>query len=275
MNDVEIDGRPYAVALGEGGQPLRARVDDGEFEFPAWTWGDHRDALRRHLDVVDGQLVLDEAGYARRVLARAEVADEHHARLVPLALWWAAGAGSVVSPRPVPNEWLDLGRGVRAKVRAWSFRERMVVLRECLEYRAEEPFIDPLVLVERLLSDGVLALEDDGEERIDDLDGLDAVVVHALLAALTEYSMPGANAVDDALLDDPVLASQVLRVCRAMGWTPSRVLEAPAGEIDALVALLGPQEAPARTLRRAPARSRRLHDQPDAMVLVFGESGGP
>ena len=273
MDDVVIDGHRFEVALGEGGQPLRARVDDGELELPAWTWDDHVDALRHHLDVIDGRLVLDEAGYARRVLARAGTPQEQDARLTPLALWWAAGAGRVVASRPAPNEWIDLGGGARAKIRVWSFRERMTVLRQCLEYRDDEPFIDPLVLVERLLRDGVLALECPAGQGINDLGRLDAGAVQGLLSALTEYSMPGASAVDDALLDDPALASQVLRVCKAMGWTPSQVLEAPAGEVDAIVALLGPADAPVAKPRRAPLRSSRLHDQPDAMVLVFGEGG--
>jgi len=279
MQEVRIDGRPYAVDPGGVGQPLRARVGADEVVLPVWTWGDHRRALRRHLRVEVDRLVLDETGYAHELLQLGSVDPAHWDELVPLALWWSAGAAWAADPSEpqVRDGWVSLGGGVRARVRGWSWRERLTALRECVTEEGSHWSVDPLAIVERLVDMGVVELEGPGKLVAAGLDALEVGLVHRLLVALTRLSLPRPVAEREPLLADPRLAGAILALCRALRWTPSQVLEAPASEIDELRALLGhePAQPRAAAVVERPVRRGGLHAHPDAVVLVFGEEARP
>lgn len=275
MQEVRIDGRPYAVDPGAVGHPLRARVGVDEVVLPVWTWGDHRRALRRHLRAEADRLVLDETGYAHELLRHGSVDPARWEELVPLALWWSAGAAREADPSELPmrDGWVSLGGGVRARVRGWSWRERLTALRECMTEEGLHWSVDPLAIVERLVDTGVVELEGPEELAVSRLDALEVGLVHRLLVVLTRLSLPRPPAEREPLLADPRLAGAILALCRALRWTPSQVLEAPASEIDDLRALLGHEPAQPRVTAAAerPVRRGGLHAHPDAVVLVFGE----
>jgi hypothetical protein len=268
---VVIDGRPYAVSPTQVGGALRARVGNEDVMLPLWSWAEHREALGRHLRVRDRQVELDDEGYAREVLDRAGIDPSLRSTLVPLALWWASGCGSIRSARTQipPNlagAWVDLAGGFRARVRGWTWRERLSALRECVVTEGEIQRVDPLRIIEQLLATTVLAVEHHVSGRVEDLGSLDVVVVHQLLEVLLEMSMPGQTTSNGTLPDDPGVARRVLHLCRRLGWTPSQVLATPAAEIDALIGLLELAETGAS----GPSRTRgRIHGHPDAVVLMF------
>lgn len=268
MRELVIEGLRYAVTPGGVSGSLRATMREVEVELAPWTWADHLAALRRHLRAQGGRLVLDEEGYAREVLRQATLDEESRAFLVPLALWWAAGGDRRAAPStPDPAGWVHLGAGLRAQIRAWSWRQRLAVMRACVEAVGDAHVVDPLGIVERLLATTLLVLEHSDTGRVQQLGAVDAAVAHELLATLTELCMPSPDPTDDAWHQDPAIAAQVLRLCGALGWTPSQVLDAPAAEVDVLRWLLERGEpgdaAPSRR------RALRLHDHPDAMVLEF------
>lgn len=274
MRELVIEGQRARVTSSGANESLRATVGEREVELAPWTWADHLAALRRHLRADGGRLTLDEEGYAREVLRGAPLDDEARASLVPMALWWAAGAGRHTAPStPDPAGWVHLSTGLRARVRAWSWRQRLAAMRDCVEADGDAHVVDPLRLIELLLATTLIELEHPDTGRVLALGSLDAAVMHELLAVLTKLSMPSPDHADEAWHHDPAIAKQVLRLCGALGWTPSQVLDASAAEIDMVRWLLehGEARGPAPSRRRA----SRLHDHPDAMVLEFAEGNDP
>ncbi|MEX1364989.1 MAG: hypothetical protein AB1Z98_17810 [Nannocystaceae bacterium] len=272
MQSIVIDGRTFEVAPGSPSGPLHARVDGEDVVLPFWSWGDHRDALRRHLRVQGDRLVLDEDGYAGELLQRGHVDSRRRAELVPLVLWWTTGAGrrwrDAGGIELDPEGWIELSGGYRARVRGWTWRERRLVLGECVQDDGVESLVDPIAVVERMLASNLLELRDPAGAETTNLDELDASTVHELLDVLTGLSMPSLPESTAALLADPRAARMLQRLCAVLGWTPSKVLEAPAAEIDLVLATL--RAEPTTSPTTAPERRSGLREHPDATVLVFG-----
>jgi hypothetical protein len=134
-----------------------------------------------------------------------------------------------------------------------------------------------------MLSTCVLALEGTHGEMPDVLGSLDSGATRTLLSALVVLNHGTDNAVggNDPLANlAPVAAAATLRVCRALGWTPTQVMETPAVDVQRLLALLEitehevfpttPEQHGAH--RTFASRQRPLiADHPDAVVLLFDE----
>lgn len=244
---VELDGRRFAVrrVQGPGGRALAVeRPPADDLVLPPWTLGDHLAALDRHAYLEGQRPRVDLAGLAREVLARAagpELADDDLAALAPLALWWAYDQG-----RPVPSD-------TPPAVRPWTSLERARALDDCTDPRTLE------VRAGALLRAMVLASAGDRDPLA--LSGEPAL---ALLDAVADVNGPPQDMSEGP--GSAELARATLRLCGALGWTPSQVWSAPAPEVDRLLALLARLEAP------APARARPTPPQPQPSSPAFAHS---
>ncbi len=318
---LSIDGRNYEIAFMGFDRPLRACMagHDGEVQLPVWPCKHHLASLRHHLQIRGDALALDSQGYATRMLEFAGVPAPLHADVCPLALWWASGFAPDTDPEvhrpalPDHDGWIDLhgardaGRhdGLRAKLRPWTWGEKLATQRDCVHDSHGDIDFDPIGYLERMLATCVVAICGGGQElvhprAIDELiNELDAEATQRLLTAVTSVNHPDRDGRDLLSALSPAMAATMLRLCAAMGWTPSRVLATPAPEIERLVALLDTvegrdPEGPFRTnpqtqqlavadpgpaARRTslqPLRPSRIADYPDAVVIVFDdEEDGP
>lgn len=254
---VEIDGRRFAVRRvpGPAGPELAVlRPNADTVQLRPWSLADHLAALDRHAFHDGSGPRLDPDGLAREVLSRAchlPLADETAAELAPLALWWAAGADD--EPPPTPP------------LRPWSSLARARALDDCCE-----PTTGALQ-VGRFLHAMVTASSGGA---------LDPHTLCGAAASAALDAVARVNAPADDLSHGPGsedLARTTLRLCRALGWTPTQVWSAAATEIDALLALLDRVESPTPSHHnqapppRTPARPGGLASYPDAVIIQVGE----
>ena len=318
MQDLMIDGRAYSLAFAGFDRPLRVQRAGSRAEvvLSVWPCSRHLSSLRQHLHVVGGSLALDRDGFADSVLDWSRVPDTERDGLRPLALWWARGMSPETSGAELArgqdslafddDGWTVLRPGLRARLRVWTWGEKLAAQRACLhrpgfEQASPEPDqeqgrefdFDPVGYLERMLEACVTAV-DGGDEAprtrgsLAPGDGLtanlDAEATRQLLAAVTALNHP--DSVIDPLSDSsPAMAAATLRVCAVLGWTPGQVWATPAPDIDRLLALMniveeGPdarglsnRSARSSSPRRAhrPTRPTRIADHPDAVVIVFGD----
>lgn len=233
---LEVDGLVYRLDYAGHDRPLVARLgEDSVIALQPWRLGQHLLALDRALAVDRGELALDAERYAAQVLAGAgEVA-----RWGPLALWWAAGAA---------NEGPPQGYALRP----WTLLERAGAVRAARDAEAGGFHVG------RYLSMLVACCV----QRAGGGEPLALPMCHGgpLLAAVCRLCAP--EPLLPPAVDDPALRSLTMRVCAALGWSPARVWQTPAGEIDQLVALL--ERAPASRPR---ARLSALADLPDTRTI--------
>lgn len=271
---ITVDGAAFKARFAGFGAPLAVTLPGGgEAELLPWTLRDHLGALRHCLEGGPEGLALDAEGLAGAVLAKSGLTGEAAAALGPLALWWAAGGGQA---RAAEGEgpWTDLGTA-RAQLRAWTEGERQAALRAHLAVDPDgAPALDAVGYLEAMLDASLVAIEP-GPDAGD----CDAAAGAALLAAVTALNTPGAPAEGGAPLPvDRALASSTLRICRALGWTPSQVWAAPAAEVARIAALLdlvepeAPAAASAIASEPLPGHSA-LALQPDAIVIQIEDEG--
>jgi hypothetical protein len=282
VQTIIVDGLRWELDFAGFASSTRARSEAAELELRPWSCAQHLAALRQHLRMGAGGLELDGSGYADAVLANAEVIRRASEGVEPLlrslALWWASGIvpGAPTSElKPDPEGWLDLGRDRAARLRAWTWGERLTAQRSHLhEAEPSKTDFDPLGYLDALLRACVDELVDRTTGERLAIEALDQGATRRLLAAVTALNHPDA-ASDPLALLSPALAAATLRLCAALGWTPERVLATPAVEVQRLLALLERVDAgrpaisagPARA--RGPARRRRIADHPDAVVIMF------
>lgn len=291
MQTIFIDGLRWELDFAGFATSLRASSELGELRLRPWSCAEHFGALRRHLKMGERGLELDGHGYADDLLASASIERRTHesgeSLVRGLALWWAAGVAPGErerAPRPDAEGWLALDDHRSARMRAWTWGERLLAQRAQLnqgEGERERDF-DPLGYLEALLRACVVELVDlvdHGAAEPLELELLDAGAMRLLLRAVTELNHPDAD--DDPLARlSPALAGSVLRLCAALGWTPERVLATPAVEVQRLLGLLdrvelglpaGVERPAARSSGRPRVSSRRprIADHPDAIVIQF------
>ena len=63
-------------------------------------------------------------------------------------------------------------------------------------------------------------------------------------------------------------AQKTLKLCASLGWSPSQVWEAPAAEVDRLLALIDLMEPKAR---KQSTKLSKLAQYPDTVVIRFEE----
>lgn len=264
---VEVDENRFSVSLSAEGGPLAVETSAGTRELRPLRLDEHLAALERHVHVDERGLRFDRRGFCREVLGASGISESLHDELELLALWWACG-GEVGEVALAGDEdgFIDVG-GVRAKLRAWTFAERERAMRESLERLPDgseqlrlETYLHAMVRA------SVVALRPPDAT-------LDEVATASLLDAVVALNTAGEREEDRMVrAGDPAakaLAETTLRLCRALGWTPSEVWALPAAEIDRLLAVLRLVEAPAAQPRGG--RPRGLADEPDAVVIQVEE----
>ena len=317
MQTIVIDGWRWQLGFTGFDKALTARGDEAPpLRLGPWSCARHFEALRGHLRCGEVGLSLDRRGYAEAVLDAVaerggeqgrERTDEHEGWAPAeraLALWWASAVGwelaelpglkQGVQPDVQPDSegWLPLGGDRSARLRAWSWGERLRAARRELEAAAgetgevSEHSFDAVAYLEAMLHGCVVEFVDGGRELSDAtaraaaIADLDARATRTLLAAVAELNCPTTG--DDPLADlPPALAAASLRLCATFGWTPEQLLAKPAPEVQRLLALVtraeGGSLAPGRRepqRRQASPRRPRLADHPDAVVITFGDDGG-
>ncbi|HVI03512.1 MAG TPA: hypothetical protein VM869_32685 [Enhygromyxa sp.] len=280
MQTIIVDGVRWELDFVGFATSLRASSELGELRLRPWSCVEHFGAMRRHLRVGERGLELDGPGYADDLLSSATIERRVHelgeSLVRGLALWWAAGVAPGErerAPRPDADGWLALDDDRSARVRVWTWGERLLAQRAQLNEGEGERDFDPLGYLEGLLRACVVELVDRRASEPLELESLDAGATRLLLRAVTELNHPDPD--DDPLAQlSPALAGSVLRLCAALGWTPERVLATPAFEVQRLLGLLdrvevGRPAARSSGRRRAGSRRPRIADHPDAIVIQF------
>jgi hypothetical protein len=266
-SSIEVDGRRFSVHVGHPGGSLEVDTSTGErVRLRRWHFEEHLRALDRHASADEQGLRFDTEGFARDVLRDSEVPAPLIEELAPVALWWATTGGYEPGSGVQTDGWVRAG-SVRARLRPWTFAERSKALSESLTPSAgggQELSLERYLRA--MLSASIVALEPPGLE----LTMLDGATTAALLDVAVALNNSGERDEDQRMkaadADSQKLARTTLRLCKALGWTPSQVWETPAAEVDRLLALLevaepsAPVSAP---VRRAPS----LADHPDAVVI--------
>lgn len=263
--DIQVDGRDYRVHLGGPGGAGEVEASTGaRIRLRRWRFDEHLRALDRHAWADGAGLQFDAGGFAQDVLRDSGVPDELFDELAPVALWWATGGAAPRGAEAEADGWVRAG-AVRARLRPWTFSERAKALGASM---TSQPDGSKELSLERylraMLAASVVALEPPGVE----LAALDGASAALLLDAVVSLNDAGQRDEDATLKaadgEARALAQVTLRLCRALGWTPSQVWAAPAAEIDRLMVLLQLTEAPTP----APAaRPPRLSEYPDAVVI--------
>ncbi|TSC34243.1 hypothetical protein [Corallococcus sp. Z5C101001] len=254
--EIEIDGLCFRVHLGGPTGPLELETTAGEhFRLRPWGFDAHLRALDQHTRVDAAGRTFDSEGFARDVLRDSGVPESKFDELAPLALWWASGGAR---SGPVP-----------ARLRPWTYSERSRALEESVVSRPDgtrELSLDRYLRA--MLQASVVTLEPPGAT----LSALDGPSTAALLEEVVALNQGGERVEDQTVKsagrEARALAQITLRLCKALGWTPSQVWATPAAEVDRLLALLQLTEPPTPAPAPAPVSRRpRLSDFPDAVVI--------
>jgi hypothetical protein len=269
---IEVDGVSYHVHFQGFRHDLQVTLRSGqEVSLRPWTCGEHLGALGRHLRPGPDGLSLDAPSFCGEVLERSGIAPEVGEEIGPLALWWAAGGEPRERARVPEDGWLELD-GERARLRAWSHGERLQALGESV---VTGPGGQTSFNVAAYLEAMLRASVQEWAPAPGDPRGLDSAGTAKLLDAVVSLNVPDGQIADELAQRFQTSAQEVaamtLRVCRALGWTPSQVWAAPAAEIDRLLGLLDAVEGGAGSgsggqRGAAPSRSS-IANHPDAIVI--------
>ena len=248
---LRIDGVEHRVRFDGHDTPLEVCRPDGDLLLQPWSLSEHLAALGQHIVVdPDGSLAL-APGFAEAVLKASEIPRSLWASLAPVALWWAAApSGEDVTG----EDWLDLGE-IRVHLRPWSWAERARALDTALEH---EQF-DSTLYFRDMLKASVVAVDPTGT----DLASLNAAATQRLLRVVVALNSAGDVTSPEWAPQLPQAREITLRICRGLGWTPSKVWATPAIEVDRLLALIELEEGTARV----PVRGPRIADDPSATVI--------
>ncbi len=283
---LDFGGGPHAIRLAGFDRPLEVALPNGGLvRWPARTYADHLGGLRAGLALVGTRIELDLNRYLAAMPDHALLSATEQAALQPLALWWAGGCRPANAAPVLPAE--DGSVEIEARrfsLRPWSARARLAAMLASLRERDADAtggtpggdfdavgYLDAMVratLVQDAASATAAPLETLPTRWA--LPLIDAAVGVNVLRPEAE-PLPGTGPQAQAA------AAQTLRLCRALGWTPTQVWAAPAIEVDRLLALLDraePVPAPAARAPRPAARPapRRLADHPDAVLIRIDES---
>lgn len=269
---IVVDRQTYEVEASEG--TARARHGDLVLELPHWSAAQHLDALRRHLVPGPTGLELDSEAFAAEVLACTGAPVDRWGELVPLALWWAArpeqddwehGLGE-------PNTgWTTLHDGVRARLHTCTWHQRIVAARHGLVRVDGSLAIDPVQVLEHLLTHVVEQVEDTDGQRMSWRELASSSLLR-LANVVLEHNSREAPFTELGERDDlPEQARGLLELCRVLGRTPTQVLGLPATEVDLVRELMRRTETAAMPRPSTSPRAHApLHMAPDAIVLDFG-----
>ncbi len=254
---IDIDGLVYATDFQGFDKAMNARSAAGaEVDLRPWPLREHLAALDECVVPTAHGLTLDTRELSRRVLAHSGVAEDAQTRFAPLALWWASGGET--SPAALGGGWYDCG-GVRLHLRPWTSGERFRAMSRCRRAGADGERFDLGAYLRAMLETSVVTVE---PARV--LDELDSGATRSLLEAVVALNVVSPEELADGIPDTPEADRITLRLCRALGWTPTQVWATPAVEMDRLLRLL---DRTAASESAAPTRVARLADHPDATVI--------
>jgi hypothetical protein len=254
---INIDGLVYAIDFRGFDEAMNARSAAGaEVELKPWPLSAHLHALDECVVATAHGLALDTRELSRRVLEYSGVAEDAQTSFAPLALWWASGGET--PPATLGGGWYDCG-GVRLHLRPWSSGERFRAIARCRRADGDGERFNLGAYLRALLEASVVSVE---PARA--LGELDSGATRSLLEAVIALNVVSPEAPADSIADTPEADRITLRLCRALGWTPTQVWATPAVEMDHLLRLL---DRTAATETVAPTRVARLADHPDATVL--------
>lgn len=272
---VEVDGLGFRTCDGDADTPTLEAPSGARVTLRPWTLTAHLAACEAALRVDHGRVRFDPHTFAAAVLHHCGADPDSVADLAPVALWWAAGADQPPLAPPGADGWLHLSRG-RVRLQPWSWADRCKAVdasRVGGRDSASRPSGPDFRLTPYLAAMlRVTVVQTDGVDP-DQLVGADA---QQLLAAVLAINDPHGPLEDTLASITPELASKLaaetVRLCRALGWTPSQVWSMPAAEAQRLIALLDriePAVAPPPPPPRRPvhAPSSRLAAYPDAVVI--------
>jgi hypothetical protein len=257
---IHIDGFSYHTDFTGFHTPMTAHIDNqASVSFQPWRLANHLRALGLCMVVSKDGLSLNHLALSQLVLQFNQIPEPLHAIYAPLALWWASGANTL--PVLVSNDYYQLG-SVHAKLRAWSCAERLSALANSKQESAQGTHFDLVAYLNAMLVACVVSIENNLT-----LDELDSAASSALLTAITALNIRGTKASDDYLLASKTAVATTLRLCRALGWTPTQIMATPAAEIDLILALLdsGVETTTPPVSNTLPSRS--LAAYPDAIVI--------
>lgn len=255
---IDIDGLIYATDFLGFDRVMNAFSAVGAAVcLPPWPLSEHLAALDACVGVTPDGLVLQTDAFAERVLAFSGVSGgDAQSGFAPLALWWASGGEAL--PLALGGGWYDCS-GLRILLRAWTAGERFRALARCSTNEGSGERFNLGNYLRAMLAASVVAVE-----PARPLGEIHSGATRALLEATIALNVLSPKALADAIPDTPQADRITLRLCRALGWTPTQVWATPAAEVDRLLVLLdradGAQVA-------APARAPRLSDHPDATVI--------
>ena len=225
--------------------------------FQPWQLGAHLLALSNCLIISANGLGLNHQAFSYQILLHNNIPESVHAVYAPLALWWASGGNTV--PIIISADYYQLGN-IRAKLRPWSCAERLLALAHCKKESKQGTDFELAAYLSMMINVCVVTIDNDLK-----LDEVDSASSCALLSAVIALNIRSANPVDESLLNSKEAAQLNLRLCRALGWTPSQIMATPAAEIDLIVALLDKLEGGKPTKSRMSAS--KLTAYPDAVVI--------
>jgi hypothetical protein len=237
---------------------MNARTADfPAVSFQPWLLGSHLFAVGACLLITADGLSLNYRDFGRYILKASQIPEALYPVYAPLALWWANGGN--VKPLLIAADTYQLGN-TRANLRPWRCAERLAALAHCQQDSEQGLNFDLAAYLMAMVKTCVVSIEKDKK-----LEELDSASCSALLSAIIALNIRSANPSTDYLLSSKQASSDTLRICRALGWTPSQVMAAPAVEIDLILALLNRVETN-NSVQNSRATSR-LADHPDAVVI--------
>lgn len=262
---VEVDGLGFRTCGGDADTPTLEAPSGARVTLRPWTLAAHLAACEAALRVDAGAVRFDALRFAAAVLHHCGADPDSVADLAPVALWWAAGADQPPLAPPGADGWLPLSRG-RVRLHPWSWADRCRAVDASRvgdrDFRLT-PYLAAMLRATVVQTDGV------------DPDRLVGADAQHLLAAVIAVNDPRGPLEETLAAITPELASKLaadtVRLCRALGWTPSQVWSMPAAEAQRLISLLDriePTPAPAPPPPRpAQAPPSRLAAFPDAVVI--------
>jgi hypothetical protein len=264
---INVDGVDYHARFDGFDRALEIYTAGGEtLKLKPWRYRDHMAALNSCLNYGSRGLALDSGRFCDCVMGDPDIPADCDADFRGIALWWAAGGNQPNPASPGADGWLDLG-STRVKLEPWSNADRMQTLADSLIRDASGDSLNVVHYLDAMVRTSIKAI--DPETALDDLD---AGATVTLIAAAVALNMPQEPLPFEGHRHDSVFTAaqsrSTLRLCAALGWTPSKVWQTPAAEVDRLLALLDRvQPAPSRQFIHRPG----LADQPDAVVIHFEE----
>lgn len=264
---INVDGVDYSVRFDGFDRPLEVRAAGGEtLIFNPWRYRDHMVALNSCLNYGPQGLVLDSDMFCGCVMRDSDIPADYAVDFRGIALWWAGGGHQLNPAFPGAEGWLDLG-STRVKLDSWSNEDRIRALADSLIGDTAGESLDVVHYLDAMVRTSVSSFNPAAV-----LDKLDSGATATLIPAVMSLNMPEETLPVDGLMPDPRFTAEqsrsTLRLCAALGWTPSKVWQTPAAEVDRLLTLLDRiQPAPSNQSSRRPG----LVDQPDAVVIHFEE----